>query len=253
MGKKAFITAVTFSLILAGILSAQAAKANPYFTHQLISPIQGSVPPIITVTDPRNSTVLKDTLISFNVSCPTPPQGKCFLSHIWYILDDKKTEVYHYMNDGGDNWTSLKHFNYSQNLNITDGNHTLVVKAETIFLPGSWTIYFLEGSSTVSFLVETTPTPSHSPSPVLNQTPPALSPTPTSIISSNPSPSRSPSVSPMQTPTLQPSPTPNKREDSFAPVAIVAGLVIAVVVVGLLVFFKKIKKTASQKRREIGV
>ena len=248
MDKRALKAAIIASLLLFSsveILFAEIAKANPYFTHQLVSPIQGSVPPIISVADPRNCSAPKDALISFNVSCPTPPQGKCFLSHIWYILDDKKTEVYHYMNDGGDNWTSLKHFNYSQNLNITDGNHTLVVKAETTFLPGSWTIYFLEGSSTVSFLVETTPTPSHSPSPVLNQTPPALSPTPTSIISSNPSPSRSPSVSPMQTPTLQPSPTPNKREDSFAPFAIVAGLVIAVVVVGLLVFFKKIKKTAS--------
>ena len=244
MHKKVF-TAIAFSLILAGMLSAQTAKANPYFTHQLVSPIQGSVPPIISVADPRNCSAPKDALISFNVSCPTPPQGKCFLSHIWYILDDKKTEVYHYMNDGGDNWTSLKHFNYSQNLNITDGNHTLVVKAETTFLPGSWTIYFLEGSSTVSFLVETTPTPSHSPSPVLNQTPPALSPTPTSIISSNPSPSRSPSESPTQTPTVQPSPTPHKKEDSFAPLAIAAALVVAVVVGGLLVYFRKIKKTVS--------
>ncbi len=235
MNKKAFI-AVAFSLILAGMLSAQTAKANPYFTHQLISPIQGSVPPIISVADPKNSSVLKDALISFNVSCPTPPQGKCFLSHIWYTLDDKKTEVYHYMNDGGDNWTSLKHFNYSQNLNITDGKHTLVVKAETTFLPGSWTIYFLEGSSTVSFLAETNPTPSLSPSPVLNQTPPALSPTPTSIFSSNPSPSRSPSVSPLQTPTVQPSPTPIKRVNNFAQLAIAVGLVITVATVITLVY-----------------
>lgn len=240
MDKKTFI-AIAFSLILAGMLSAQTAKANPYFTHQLVSPIDGSVPPIISIADPRNSSVLKDALIGFNVSCPTPPQGQCFLSHIWYTLDDKKTELYHYMNDGGDNWTSVKHFNYSQNLNITDGNHTLVVRAETTFLPGSWTIYFLEGSSTVSFFVGTNPTPSHSPSPVLNQTPPALSPTPTLIILSNPSPSLSPSVSPLQTPTVQPSPTPNRREDNFALLAIVAGLVVAVVVVGLLVYLAKHK------------
>jgi hypothetical protein len=191
------------------------------------------------VAAPRNGAILKDTLISFNVSCPTPPQGKCFLSHIWYTLDDKKTELYHYMNDGGDNWTSVKQFNYSQNLNITDGNHTLVVKAETTFLPGSWTIYFLEGSSTVSFLVGTNPTPSLSPSPVLNQTPPALSPTPTSIISSNPSPSPSPSVSSLQTPTIQPNPTPIKREDSFAPLVIAVGLLVAVAVVASLVIWVK--------------
>jgi hypothetical protein len=50
-------------------------------------------------------------------------------------------------------------------------------------------------------------------------------------------PSSSPS--PIPTPTLESSPTPAKNEDSFAPLAIAAGLVIAVTVVGLLVILAK--------------
>jgi hypothetical protein len=47
---------------------------------------------------------------------------------------------------------------------------------------------------------------------------------------------------PTQQPTLEPIPTPNNTQENFTPIIIIAGLVVLAVVVGLLVYFKKIKK-----------
>lgn len=63
--------------------------------------------------------------------------------------------------------------------------------------------------------------------------PPSPSPTPTEF------PTFPTTESPTQTSTLEPSPTPNKVEDSFAPVAFAVGLVIAVAAVGALIILAK--------------
>jgi hypothetical protein len=80
--------------------------------------------------------------------------------------------------------------------------------------------------------------PASTSSPTLPRPTPSLpyppSPSPTSTLI--------PSESPTQTTTLEPSPTLNKREDNFVPLAVAAGLVIAMVVVIALLVFKKIKK-----------
>ena len=92
-----------------------------------------------------------------------------------------------------------------------------------------------------------TPSPAISPtlSPSVTQTSttgtlPSTSQTPSP--SPSPTPTESPALTPSPAPTIEPNPTPNNREDNFAPLAIVACLVITVVVVGLLVYFNRIKK-----------
>lgn len=100
-------------------------------------------------------------------------------------------------------------------------------------------------SATVS-----TPTPTSSPTPTPSPTP-TLTPTSTITSSPSPTPSPSPTVSPIitpsesptQRPTLEPSPTPNNAQENLTPILIIIGLVVAVFVVGLLVY--------SRKRRRI--
>lgn len=113
-------------------------------------------------------------------------------------------------------------------MGLSEGFHTLEVYA--IDTAGN-----TEKSDTIFFAVEL-PTPSPSP------TPSPLSPTL--------APTDSPTVTPSPSPTIEPSPTPTKREDDFAPLAIAAGLVIAVAVVIALIYVAKRrgKKTWIRKR-----
>jgi hypothetical protein len=71
------------------------------------------------------------------------------------------------------------------------------------------------------------------------------SPTPSQSVSPSPNltPSVSPSSSPTLQPTLEPSRIPNNAQEDFTSTVIIIGLVIAVIVlVGLLIYVKKIKK-----------
>jgi hypothetical protein len=64
-------------------------------------------------------------------------------------------------------------------------------------------------------------------------------PNPSLLPSPSPTSTLTPSKSPAQSPAIKPSPTPISREDSFAPLATAIGLVVAVVIVGLVVFFAR--------------
>jgi hypothetical protein len=162
MSKKTFMATIIILAFLISLVEGmqvvEVAKADPYFIFQRISPIPGSAPPQITIFNPQdNITYNSNTLISFNVSRPLSPQGSCFISHIEYKLDNNKTLLYDYMINGGNNWTSFQQFSFSQNFNLSEGNHSLIVESEALFLPGSMTIFYLDSSSNVSFMIDTSP------------------------------------------------------------------------------------------------
>ena len=78
------------------------------------------------------------------------------------------------------------------------------------------------------------PTPTLSPSPSPSSTS-SQSPTP----SFSPSPSNTPSST--QTPTIELSPTPNNSQENLAPVAVIAGLAMGIIIVALLAYGAKHK------------
>ncbi len=110
-----------------------------------------------------------------------------------------------YSLDGANNATVIGNSTFVHEFVSSNGYHTLIVYANDT--SGNWAI-----PQTATYLVNFYPdyTPSSSPSPT-------------------------------PTPTLEPSPTPTRPEETFVPLAIVAaiGLVIAVAVLSLIVYFAK--------------
>lgn len=296
MKRKIALTTIIISafliLLVAGMQVVEVAKANPYLFYERVSPIPGSSPPQITIISPQDNTVyITNTTISFNVSTPITPQGSCKTAHISCTLDNK-TELY------CNNSEITQQFSFSQNFNLTEGNHSLTVYSVALFFPGGMTIFELSNTSKVSFAVDATSpnisklslenktyssntipldfnvneTPSwsgysldnqdnitiagnatltglsdgsHSLAVYANDTAGNIGKSDTvffTIINPTPSPNLTPSGSPTQTPTLEPSPTlDNIQAENFTPIAIIVGLVIAVAIVGLLVYFAKHK------------
>ncbi len=84
------------------------------------------------------------------------------------------------------------------------------------------------------------PTPSHSPTPTQQLTPtPTISPTHGLTFAPSPSPTQQPTSEPSQ--TAQPT-TPPEKYASPMPYLILAGILIALVIVGLAVYFTKFRK-----------
>jgi hypothetical protein len=123
--------------------------------------------------------------------------------------------TFHVSPTSGFNWDNGKTGNFWSSYNGTDAHGDGIGDTPYIIDANNKDNYPL--MLPINFTVDLYPTPQ-------STTTPSLSPTP--------SPTKSPSESPTQ--TLEPIPTPNKREDSFAPLAIVIGLVVAVAAVGLL-------------------
>ena len=160
MKKKTLTAATAISLILvslvAGVLVVDVAKANPYsYFYTFIDPIPGTIPPTITVFSPQNNTTCNSNItISFNVSTPISPTGYYDIMQITYTLDNNITQLSH------------EQFTFSQSFNLSEGNHSLVVYSRAAFLPGNMTVFYLDSSSNVFFIVDTTPpspTPTSSP------------------------------------------------------------------------------------------
>lgn len=154
MNNKVVIAATTISLLLisfvGGILSVEVAKANPYMFYREVNPIPGATPPQITIISPRNSTVCNaNTAINFNITTPLTPKGSGKIYWIRCNLDG--TEIYF-------NAAKIPQpFNFSQNFNLTQGQHNMTVKVGAVFFPGDMTIFYLDSSSSVFFSADTTP------------------------------------------------------------------------------------------------
>ena len=269
--KRAFIAAIIASLLLVplvGILTIEVVKANP-----MVHPTSPNTElPTLKIHQPQNysTTFVYNTLeLNLDVNTPTSwnsykqPYGFPEIADYWLFVYLDGTLNYSSYNSGlpdtfaynytvvFNNLTAELHsakielfvrafyyitnpsLNYSTSYRDYKSNVTQTVLFQID--AKSQTIMFTESPAVIT----REPYPSLNPNPSLS-----ASPSPSLTLSPSPSPTPTPTESPSESPTqtLQPSPTPNKAEDNFAPLAIAAGLVITVVVAGLLVHFKKIKK-----------
>lgn len=210
-------------LVVAGVLVGKVSKANPWIIFKPATPIPGTIPPIITLFSPQNNTAYapNNVYLSFNVTKPQPPMPlDAGISFVKYTLDDNITGLYFCDHYSSGSPPGIPEFSYSHNLTIPDGKHSLVVYAAGVVLPGDMTIFWMDSNSTVFFSVG----------------PPQ----------SEPSPSPSPSSSPSSSPSLSPSPqeTENQLEPQpFLTTLVVASVAsVALVGVGLVVYFGKVRK-----------
>jgi hypothetical protein len=197
------IWALLFSA-LAGTLFINLANANPFPTY-----------PVISIESPTNKTYTANSLF-LNVTLVTQWDGLYFTSTrrlVSYCIDGKESIPITQAEYRFDSEKQASIFSGSAVLtDLAEGTHNLRVNAEYDY--GNGKVFVSD--SNVNFTIDPTYSPSPSPSP--NST-----------------------ASPSPPATLSPEPTSTPEPESFptAPVAAASVASVAVVGVGLLVYFKK--------------
>jgi hypothetical protein len=156
------IAALLISAI-AGTQSVKVAKANPFFIFHQISPIPGTIPPNITISSPQNNTVYSsdNITISFSLSFN-------FIIGVNYTLDNETVQAFSIWHGGSaSNSNEIPEFSTTfTSPSLPTGNHKLTVAAEAVVYVGNMSIFFIDGSSTVFFTIDTStpsPTPTETP------------------------------------------------------------------------------------------
>jgi hypothetical protein len=271
MNKKTFIATIimlTFLISLAvGMQVVEVAKANPIRLTWVPYTPDTSLPQI-TVESPTQNLTYNSNEIVFSSTVNLPESwfsndptghapsgyycnGKILSAQI--TIDGNQIQDISLSNDSYLPYSSSlplsKNLIITSNLEALEGKHILSVHVigESYYSSAGNSIIFSYpvsvDSTPIDFYIETTPRPSSNPtSPSTSNSPkqtPTLSPSP----SPSSTPNITPSLSPTQIPTLGPSlPSDNNQVGNFTPTIIIVGLVIVVVLIGVLIYFKKIKK-----------
>jgi hypothetical protein len=213
--------------IVAGMQTAEMAKANPYWGVYPAEPTQDN--PIMVIESPGNhSTCTKGNVtLNFTVIKPSSwnmtvaPFGTCANGRIDSVnvslngLQEFQEFLYFDDLNGGESWNK----SYSLSLGeLHFGLNAVEITVSALAL-SSIGNYPMNVTSTLYLKYS------------------AISPTP----AQSHTPSISPSESPTQQPTIEPSQTPDRLQvGDFAPVIIPGSMIfLAIAVMGLLVYFRK--------------
>jgi hypothetical protein len=152
-----FVLALLFSAV-AGVLVVNIAKANPFIIFRPVNPIEGTIPPVITIFSPENNTAYSpiNVYISFYISAPQPPNtSNSGLSIVKCTLDNESIGFY-FCNRYSGGPPGIPQYSYANNLALPEGNHSLVLYSVGVVLPGDGTIFYLYCNSTVFFTTDST-------------------------------------------------------------------------------------------------
>jgi hypothetical protein len=158
MKKTALTLAATiFMIVVVGVEFVKIVEANPYsFFWTWVDPIPGTIPPKITITNPKNYTTYSSGDLNFTVhvakpETPTQYGTESYILSVHYYLDGKPHRVFNNYFEPVpevDNATVLHDLN--------DGNHTLVVQVEGGVEPEPYEVFFIDSNSTVFFTINNT-------------------------------------------------------------------------------------------------
>ncbi len=231
MKKTALAIVLVSALLLSSAELLRTTEANPYWIYAHVDPVPGTIPPAISIYNPRNDTGYSSSSITVSLYITEAELAgwHCNIEYVEYSIDGRTVELYPFWQrvEPGEEVEpkyipSAIDFPLSS---LTLGMHRLTVKAGVAVLRGEpLEVFFLDCNSTVFFTVDNadyslipSPTPSPSPSP-------SLSPSPE--LPATPKPTATPE------PTLQPANSPATQ-------IFLATVGIAVVCGGMFVYFKK--------------
>ena len=168
------ISTLLFSAV-AGRELVKVAEANPFFIFEEIEPIQGTIPPTITISSPQNNIVYSSDEVTVSFHVDKPQLGTCgtAIINVTYTIDSKTVQAFSIWrgNSASSGW-AVPEFDTNFTLtSLTVGNHRLTVRAEGVVYAGDMDIFFIKSFSTVTFTTSNThssftllPTPTPSPS-----------------------------------------------------------------------------------------
>jgi hypothetical protein len=217
MKKTALFLILIFALLFSSAEIVEIAEANFMWIWATVEPVPGTIPPSISINNPKNNTVYSSNNITLNFSVRTAELDgwSSFIVDVEYSLDgsnlipvDKGSEL-------------LELFDTALNLTLLPlGTHSLTVTAEVVVHRGEpLEKFLLDTSSTVYFTIDNTPSsPSPSPSPLSIPTPEPI-------------------------PTTTPTPEPTIEPESFpASLVIASSIPVTVILIGLGLLVYLIKR-----------
>jgi hypothetical protein len=234
MSKKTFIATIIITAFLislvAGMLVVDMAEANPS-PHS----VSGTSEVMISILSPENKTYDAND-VAVTIFAGAGPG-------VWYVGHSLDGGPYKEIAPGH----PLSHtLTETVLLNrLTNASHSIEVKATAMandedgVVIACSKVYF-----TVTKTLEISPSPTPTATPTSTPTLPTPSPSPSPTPSSSTvMPIVSPSESPTRQPTTEPSQTPDRPQvKDFAPIIIPGSMILlAIMVVGLLVYFRKRK------------
>ncbi len=151
--------------VMSGLQLFSLTDANPY-PREYVPPDAYTKPPRITIFTPENNTAYRNTTIqlSINVSLPESTTAyETYVLKVFYEADWLENRVYLYESKGLDDEIAsfqlnpqLQYFDYSSEISIPRGNHSLIVYAEGggAYPPENFTlpVFSLVGPSSVFFV-----------------------------------------------------------------------------------------------------
>jgi hypothetical protein len=236
MKKRLFVFSLMLCLVII-MTVVEVGNANPFFIFHEIDPIAGTIPPNVVILSPQNNqTSYTDrVVISFNVTRPFLGNNDTAIIDVKYILDGETTQAFSIWHGGSaSNANAVPEFDttFTSPL-LTRGHHQLSVVAEGVVYTGNLSIFFITGSSTISFTMgnqttELTPMPSQISTP---------------DSTTHPESTVAPSITPMLTPTqIKES---NFPSNAIIFISIVSVFVIVTVASALLFHFKRRKSKVT--------
>ncbi len=224
MKKTAFVTIIVSALVLSGAALLGMVVANPYWIYAHVDPVPGTIPPSIVIYSPQNYTSYSENRMTVNVLVKDAELSgwSCNIEWVGYSIDGRSVELYTLWQraEPGEEVhpiTIPSEFNFSLSP-LALGKHILTLSVDVAVLGSQGdrpAVFFLDCNSTVFFSVGTTDYP----------------------------PARTPTPPPIATPEA------TSQPDAFlATLAFVSSIGIALVAVGLLVYFKKHTRDENQSR-----
>ena len=181
MSDKAFIAAITVSLLLisslAGMLAVEVAEANPFFMFHQVDQVPGTIPPNITIYSPKNNTAYSSNNITVSFNVDRPQLNGCrgtAIIDVKYTLDGATTQAFSiWRGNSASNSNAIPEYNTTFALpSLPAGTHSLTVYADAVVYVVDLDIFFINSSSTTLFATSTQPrepTPTPSPSASVKQ------------------------------------------------------------------------------------
>ncbi len=152
---------------MAGTKLVNWAKANPWMGTDWVSPAAATKPPILTIKSPEENSVYNsnNVTLSFNARLGESTSASYMrLMKVYYKTDWEQNETYVYNNEGINipyDPNAITYFSYNINLTgVPEGKHYITVHAVEwgAYIDGLFVHMFsINGSSSASFTIDVSP------------------------------------------------------------------------------------------------
>jgi hypothetical protein len=136
------LMSVLLASLVVEVQFASVAKANPYRELGNVPPDSATKPSRVTIFSPMNDTTYTTTTpLTLSVNVTLPESSTAMGTILYFVIcktDWQENETYLYFNDGSDSIESQSFHHYFQGSrdfsDIPDGNHSIEITA----IPGGW-------------------------------------------------------------------------------------------------------------------